>query len=58
MTSPKTDHLPHVDAGMIWDGVTEYLDEQSSWVSQQSSFSACTETGLDVSVNLWARPDQ
>ena len=27
MTSPKTDHLPHVYPGMIWDGVTEYLDE-------------------------------
>ena len=26
MTSPKTDHLPLVVAGMIWDGVTEYQD--------------------------------
>ena len=24
MTSPKTDHLPAVVPGMIWDGVTEY----------------------------------
>ena len=24
MTSLKTDHLPHVVSGMIWDGVTEY----------------------------------
>ena len=28
MTSPKTDHLPYVYGGMIWDGVTEYLDER------------------------------
>ena len=26
MTSPKTDHLPFVVPGMIWDGVTEYQD--------------------------------
>ena len=24
MKSPKTDHLPFVEAGIIWDGVTEY----------------------------------
>ena len=34
MTSPKTDHLPHVSAGMIWDGVTEYLDEKPPGTSQ------------------------
>ena len=26
MTSPKTDHLPLIPAGIIWDGVTEYQD--------------------------------
>ena len=26
MTSPKTDHLPIVSAGLIWDGETEYQD--------------------------------
>ena len=54
MTTPKTDHLPHVSAGMIWDGVTEYLDENSAWGGTSGS-SACTETGLDVSANLRAR---
>ena len=26
MASPKTDHLPLIPAGLIWDGVTEYQD--------------------------------
>ena len=26
MASPKTDHLPFIPAGIIWDGVTEYQD--------------------------------
>ena len=29
MTSPKSDHLPFVYGGMIWDGVTEYQDATS-----------------------------
>ena len=28
MPSPKTDHLQLIPAGIIWDGVTEYLDER------------------------------
>ena len=39
MASPKTDHLPLIPAGIIWDGVTEYQDVRPPGVSDRLSSS-------------------
>ena len=54
------DGLPYVEAGMIWDGVTEYHDERPPGISAHLfSSSVCTETEPDASAHSRARqPDE
>ena len=56
MTSHNLDRpLPFVEAGMIWDGVTEYQNGEAPWSVGLIYLSACTETAPDGSANSWAR---